>query len=303
MSGGESHEQAPVPTERCSGLPKAFRSRGLTLICVPLLASLALLAWTGYGRSENAPRGLVVLGSEIHDFGECHQGAVLTHTFELANKAGTPIKIVGLETSCSCMAAEDLGATTIASGDSFALPIHFTTGAAQETTSGRIIVHYRKLSKSADSAQPHHVSLRVRADVIPDYRISPREIDFEVIDGLAVQHVSRTFRVVPEAAPDVEIREVSSASGSLSAEILPRTPNVPGVEIKVRLDCSRFTRSRPFNGSVVLSTDSERLPKAIVRVRAKYDALAEAEPDMIVIGSDEEGEIQRDIRVITSRPA
>ncbi|MBA3312560.1 MAG: DUF1573 domain-containing protein [Planctomycetota bacterium] len=242
----------------------------------------------------------------MHDFGEQRQGEELAHTFSLVNQGDAPVKIDGLTTSCHCVVAGDdeLGPMTIAAGARFPLPVRFTTGTAQVTASGRVTVSYHEARDgSAAPGQRGSLTLGVRADIIPDYRVSPSEVNFGVIDGLAVQRVSRTFRVVPEAATDVEISEATSSSSFLTAEILPKRPNDSDVEIKVDLDLSRFTQSKSLSGSIILSSDSERVPKSSVPVLAKYKAPAEARPAMIVVGSDEVGEVSREIKVTTSRPA
>lgn len=243
-----------------------------------------------------------MVGSEEHDFGQHYQDEALTHDFTLVNKASTPVKIVEISTSCGCLVA-GIVKESIAPGESVSFPVRFTTGPAQETASGNIRVVYREVDDSAPSGQPKYVSLRVRADVIPDYRISPKEIDFGLIDGLAVQQAVRIFRVEPEAMPDMAIQEVHSSNAFLGAKILPKEADGSTFRIEVTLDASRFTHSESFSGSVVFSTNSRRVPKAIVYVRGKYNAPAQVEPSMFVIGSDERGEVKRELRIKTTHPA
>ena len=71
----------------------------------------------------------------------------------------------------------------------------------------------------------------------------------------------------------------------------------------VDFDVSGLSQSRSFHGGIVFSTDSERLPKVRVPVRATYKAPAEVRPSSVVVSSDERGEAVRNIRVVTSRPA
>jgi len=262
---------------------------------------LSFLVSVGCAQQGGDPSGLNVVGPEEHDFGKHYQDEVLTHDFTLVNKALKPVQIVEISTSCGCLVAGNVK-ESIAPGESVSLPVRFTTGAAQETASGNIRVAYREVDDTA-SGQPKYISLRVRADVIPDYRISPKEIDFGAIDGLAVQQVSRIFRVVPEAMPDMEIQKVHSSNAFIGAKILPKEADDSSFRVEVTLDASRFTHSESFSGSVVFSTNSKRVPKAIVYVRGKYNAPAQVEPNMIVIGSDERGEAERELRVKTTHPA
>ncbi len=253
-------------------------------------------------RNEEEPGGLVVLGSAEHDLGRHHQEEVLTHEFTLVNKLPTAVKIVDIQTSCGCLVVHKIE-DAIPPGKSVLLPLRFATGAAQETASGDIVVSYRKVSNSADSGKPEYVRLRVRADIIPDYRITPREIDLGEIDGLTCSQLSRIVRVVPEAAVDVKLQEAKSLSAFLHAQILPKETHGAESQVKVSLDFSGFTESREINGSFVLSTDSKRVPKALVYVRGKYKSPAQIVPNVIVIGSDEQGEVARELRITTSQPA
>lgn len=272
------------------------------VLCFPLLGFFAC----GCGGKAGPSFGLAVVGSDSHDFGERGQGELLTHTFSLVNAGRVPVKIDGLTTSCHCVVAGDkeLGPTTVAPGARFALPVRFTTGAAQETASGRVRVGYHEVKGgSKEPGQRGSLLLSVRAAVTPDYRIVPAALDLGVIDGLKSQRVGGTFVVTPGAKADVAVREVSSSNPFLAAEILPKRAGADGVEVRVELDVSRLTQSKSVAGAVILSTDSEKAPKSHVQVRAKYQTPAEARPASIVIASAEAGEVRREIKVVTSRPS
>ncbi len=287
--------------------------RGLSAYRVAIGAAVLALAgaagwWTASIRNVEQPAetiGLVALGPAEHDFGEHRQDEVLTHGFTLVNKTPAPVKIIDVATSCGCLLAEKTEKTQapIAPGASVDLPIRFTTGAAQETASGTIRVGYCRMSSSAASGPPEYVILKVRADVTPDYRISPKEVDFGEVDGLAVQQAAAIIRIQPADLPDVAISEVHCSGDFLKARVLPKTPDDPAIRVQVDFDGASFTQSQAINGSVVFSTNSKRVPKALVYVRGKYDAPAEVEPKTIVIQSSERGEVERDLRITTSRPA
>ncbi len=283
-----------------------MRSLNVTLIRSTLFCFLGTIACMGCGKGERSPSGLVVVGAGVHNFGERHQEELLTHSFSLVNQADVPIRITGFKTSCSCVVAgrdEELGKKTLAPGDTFALPVRFTTGAVQGVASGGIFVHYGEVTGTSELVNQNYLSLLVQAQVIPDYRISPRKVDFGVVDGLAIQQVYRTIRVVPEAAPNLEILDITPSNDVISAQLLPKKGGDTGFEIQIGLDVSKFTQSRSFNGWFFLSTNNEKLPKARVEVHAKYIAPAYAEPDILVIGSNERGEVKREVRVTTSRPS
>jgi len=246
------------------------------------------------------PSGLVVVGPAEHDFGEHHQEEHLTHVFTLVNKTLAPLKIVEVSTSCGCLVAKK-NEEPIAPGASVDLPIRFSTGAAQETASGTVQVGYRKVSDLAASDRPEYVILRVRAAVTPDYRMSPAEVDFGEINGLALEQATRIISVLPAKMPNVEINEVHCSGDFLMARILQKTTDDPAVRIQVSFDGSRLTHSQSINGSVIFSTNSKRVPKAMVYVQGRYDAPVQIEPKAIVIESSERGEAERELRVATSQ--
>ncbi|MCI0380544.1 MAG: DUF1573 domain-containing protein, partial [Gemmataceae bacterium] len=276
------------------------------LTIAALVYSTALLTKASV---DGSARGLVVVGSEEHYFGECRQGDVLTHTFTLINDAETPVQIVQLATNCGCLRvdnARDLGVKTIAPGERVALSISFIVPGVQDTASGRAIVAYRPAGDSSKAGAPSYVKLLAQAHVLPDYRISPSELDFGFIDGLRVQQVSRTLRITP-AAENVQVQKVSSPNDFLRAQIVPPkaddSGDDPGIDVRVTVDVSRFAQSQSFNGSLIIATDSKRLSKALVAVRGKYAAAVEVEPSAIVLESDQVGEVSREVKVVSSHPS
>ena len=183
-----------------------FSSRPSLRLLWPSLSLMACLGCSSHVGKEHSQPGLVVLDSELHDFGERNQGEVLTHTFSLVNRSSVPLKIAGLETSCNCVVAR-LSGTLVEPERTLAVPVHFTTGGSQEAASARVNVHYRAVD--APQSDDRSLGLRLQARVRPDYRISPDQIDFGVIDGLAIQQVSHTVRIAPEAVADIRILRIT----------------------------------------------------------------------------------------------
>jgi hypothetical protein len=278
-------------------------------LCHTVVYSTTLLTIAGCGGRSAPARGLMAVGSEEHDFGECRQGDVLTHTFSLINNTETPVQIVQLTTSCGCFTvdnARELRVKPIAPGETVALSIRFTVPGVQDEASGRAVVAYRAAGDLPDAGAPSSVSLLAHVRVLPDYRISPSELDFGSIDGLSVQEVSRTLRIAP-AAENVEVQKVSSPNDFLRAEIVGTkaddSGDDSGIDVRVTLDVSRFTQSRSFEGSLIIATNSKRFANALVPVRGEYAAPVQVEPSTILVGSDQDGEVSRELKVVSSRPS
>ena len=273
----------------------------------PILGSAILVAvvacWVmGRGKSPQQQAAVGVSGSALYDFGECRQGETLAHTFSLINESRATIEIGRLKTSCQCLIAGTrvgIQNRRLAPGEELEVPVRFQTRANQEALAGEVIIEYANLDGASQAGQTNFVKLEVRANIIPDFRISPRELDFGSISGIAVKEVRRTLRVEPVALLDLAIHEVSCSNPRLRARLLPRAADDSAYEIEVTLDVSDLNESRSVGGTLILATTSERLPKANVRVLGEYNAAAEAEPGMIVVGSNVSGEVVRELRVTT----
>ena len=274
-----------------------------------VLSCVVLIAYAGCEGTGDTPVGLIVRGSPVHNFGRCQQGDELTHTFTLVNRTSTPIKVVRLNSSCGCLVASDVDGFVKASipcDAEVTLPIQFTVGGSQDTATARVDVFYQPAgdaveSNSSGQMKLERLSLLVQADVIPDYRISPSKIDFGVIDGFETRQISRTIHITPEALDQVRIRDVRPSVGLLTARVLPGGSDAEGYEIKVCLNFSKLNQSQTVDCSLVLETDSTRLPSVLVPVHAEYRSPVSIAPESIVVGSDEVGEVKKEICIVTSR--
>ncbi|MGH7135448.1 MAG: DUF1573 domain-containing protein, partial [Pirellulales bacterium] len=294
--------------------PPAAVGAGALVIVISVVAFAGLLS-AGCGRSNvassNAPNaahgGLAIAEPELFDFGEHRQDELLSHDFTIVNRGQAPIEIVGLKTSCPCIraAVEDwVAAVGIEPGQSFPLTVQMPASDAQDSVSGWAAVDYRTQHNGSPSpTKVRSLTVRFRAAITPDYRISPRSIDLGTVDGLALKEVIRTVHLAPAAVADVQVKDVKSASPFLTAEILRERATDGGVDVAIRVDPSHFAGRESFNGSIVLATGSPRVPNAVITVRGTYNAPAVAEPSVIVIGSDEEGTVERIVRLTTSRAA
>ncbi len=69
------------------------------------------------------------------------------------------------------------------------------------------------------------------------------------------------------------------------------------------LDVSSFTQSRAFRGHVVVTTNSEMLPKCLVPVKAQYLSPVDIQPSSIIVSSDRTGDVEEEFRIFTSCPS
>lgn len=280
-------------------------ARLLAAWCHRLVAMTMLLAVAGCMKRTSLPASVVV-DAPVHDFGECHQGEELSHTFEVSNHADVPLEIIEAISSCRCIVAgSDAGLPdlTIAPHGTIRIPVRLHVGSVQGIADGRVVVRYRFTNVSSDSTSNRFFDLRLRAVVLADYRVVPSRLDFGEIDGLAVKQVSQTIRVVPEALRSLEIQDVSSDSAYVCSQVLSKVTNDPSFDIKVDLDVSEFTKSQSIDSSVILTTNSTRNPKLLVPVHAKYCSPVEVDPNFVIIRSNELGEVEQRLSVAASCPA
>ncbi|MGO8747239.1 MAG: DUF1573 domain-containing protein [Thermoguttaceae bacterium] len=278
----------------------ARSSRAAVLGCFCVVSATC----AGCGKAAPPSFGLTA-DSQTHNFGERRQGQELSHVFTLTNPTDVPIDIVRALSSCHCVVAGkdgELPDTRILPHETMRVPVRFQTGLSG-ASSGRLVVFYRFETEPADAPPQRFLALELRAQVVADYRITPVEIDFGEIDGLSTQRVTRNVRITPEASKKVVVRNVRTTSGFLTARLLPASRDDFGSTVEVALDASRFSESRPCDGAVLLLTDSVQAPEAAIDVRGRYLAPATIEPAMVVIGSDDQGEVKRDLRVSSRQPS
>lgn len=212
------------------------RRRSSSQHLVGLACGVALIALTGCGGVRSAPKGLVALETSDHDFGNCRQGASLNHTFTLVNTTKHPLKVVGLETSCSCLVADNeggLGEAMLAPGARFAVPVRFSPAVDEGSATGTVKVLFSNHGEPATIKDLRRLSLNVRANVQPDYRIAPRFLDFGEIDGLTAKRTTRTITVTPAAFADVQVTDVRTTCEPMSARLVPSPSGEPRFAVEV----------------------------------------------------------------------
>jgi hypothetical protein len=99
---------------------------------------------------------------------------------------------------------------------------------------------------------------------------------------------------------DLKVTAVSTGSRFVKAAIGP--PDSQGIqEVKVSLALAGLSRSQRFLSHVIISTQSDRLPRARVPITAQYAAPVEIVPDSVVLDSDTTGPVKRQFAIKTSR--
>lgn len=265
------------------------------------LSSLSLVALVGCARSDpnSNGNGLQALESTEHYFGTVRQGEVLSHSFSLVNSMKTNVKIIGVLTSCTCVVAGDktFSVSEIGPGEQALLPVKFSSSSPMESVEGRVIVRYCSVESPQLMKQ---LRLRVRADVLQDYRVVPALVDVGKIDGLDDPEIRRVIEIEPRALTDLSIQDVSTSNDFITPRIIDGEGTC---SVEVKLDLSRIVRSQKLNGLVLVSTNSTRMPTAAIRIQGTYQPAVTASPDAIVVPSNKFGVREREIQFLTARAA
>lgn len=247
---------------------------------------------------------LVTDGKSEHDFGKCRPGDVLEHIFKVVNRSSKPLEILDVKTSCACLVRigrQSHQTITVDPGSAFELPMRFVIGPTfEDAVTGRILVTYR--NSVVENERPlWELDLRVRAEVEPDYRISPSVVDFGEVDGLTTTTLTRAVQIMPFATGDFKIYGVFSPSSHLRARIEEPTGNGAKLNVTIQADFGGFTENRSLDGHLVIKSNSPRVPQALLATRGSFVAPIQLAPTSIIIGSDENGEVRRALTVRTTR--
>ena len=275
----------------------------LFLVC---LCWLALISGCSAQSAPPLPvkGGLEVIGGNSYDFGEQPQKTELYNEFTLVNNSSVPIRFTGIQSSCGCTWAQDndkIVGSRLGPNDYLDFIVFLSTGSQQTAASGKIRLDYRHETDDPNLAFEGKLILQVEATILPDYRMEPLELDFGEINGLDVQKVQKRLRITPEQLKSLVVDEIRPSIDVLTINIVSMDDNV--YEAEVTLDVSSFTENRDLRGHLVVSTNSEAVPKGIVRVKAKYVAPVNVQPSAIIISSDQEGMVEEAILISTSSPS
>ena len=253
--------------------------------------------------SQPSRKGLTVLDSSSHDFGEVKQNAQLRHDFVLTNNVDVPIRIVGMKSSCSCTWSEGndrFVGSEIAPKQKIDIPIFLNTGTLQDKASGQIAIIYRYQSDDPKWSGDDSLTLEVSGTLLPDYRIEPLDLSFGEIHALETQTAKRSFRVTPVQRESLEILDIKSSSNLYTTNIL--SSGKEGYEVEVTFDGSSLANSETVGGHLIIETDSQTVPRGLVTLAATYLAPLTAEPSFILISSDTEGTVQEKVQITSSVP-
>jgi len=247
------NKTAPVTAENSHNADSNISHVSVATPTAPVFAPI-LPGTPNVAVSSTPPRysrkGLTALDSPQYDFGEVKQNTELRYDFVLTNNVEVPIRIVGMQSSCSCTWSEsndNFVGSIIAPNQKIDYPVFINTGTYQDKANGKINIIYRYQSDDPKWEGEEKLTLEVNATILPDYRIEPLDLSFGEIHVLETQTAKRRFRITPVQMETLEILDIKSSSDLYTTNIL--SSGKEGYEVEVTFDGSSLANSERMENS------------------------------------------------------
>jgi len=243
----------------------------------------------------------VVLSPSSIDFGDVRQNDDLVRTVRVVNQHEHPIVVTRVETSCGCTSALDAEGKRLESQEGYDVPVSVKTGSHDGLRTASLTLHYSAAGPArGSSAETNSVSCRIRANIIPDFRVEPESIDFGVHDQSDL--VSKTIRLVPVRVRNIQIKSLISTNQAFIAERSGEDDS-GAVLVKLTFDPKKLLSPGPTAGTLIVSTDSVNTPTGRAALQARYRAPVDIEPASVVIARDITGRVQKVVKLVTHYPS
>ncbi|MCA9771640.1 MAG: DUF1573 domain-containing protein [Myxococcales bacterium] len=268
------------PRERLGALVFAAGAAALAAGCQPAtytpansVAAEATSPW-----HPEAPRpvgGRIVFDVRDHDFGQIHQGDLLSFDFPYRNAGDAPLKVDRVAASCGCTAATST-ATSLGPGGQGAVKTTMRTKGMRGRVSKTVTVY------SNDAESPRTL-LHLLATVVADVELQPRFINF----GHVRAGQGPTDRVEIQVAKDrkIQILDVESSSPHFAA----RLEESDGRRFIV-VSLSPDTPVGALNERVTVYTSSKQDRAVSLSVQAIIQGLVAVTPVSVSFGAIPSGE-------------
>jgi len=240
----------------------------------------------------------LTLDKSYHDFGKSRQGQTLVHAFRMTNGGKKPIKIVKVESSCSCTTTNDIADRVIQPNQTVDLPVSIQTGPGDGHESGRITLYYNSLAQA--DPKTYFAVASVVTDVDPDYRIRPTLLDFGTVASF--EPVSRIVRIRPERMADVSVVKLSSSKKAFSTRQVATPVGEQDLYVEVVFSGYHLWRSEALEAAITIDTTSLGNKSTQILARVHFIAPVQVEPMSVIVGSQEVGTVVREIKFDSIQP-
>jgi hypothetical protein len=288
---------------------------GGVAVCAVLYGAFTVkeaLPYLHHTESRDRDSGVVITPASF-DFGSVHQAEVMTHAFALSNRSRRAIRLIHVNSSCSCTVPPlSLQGRVLQPGDTCELPVAFRTGGRDGPISGIVGIVFQDAEHSGDSASETSSggqrSVIVRAEVVPDFRLVPSGIDFGRIDEKSV--ATRYVRLEPKALTDLCIKAVRVSGRLFEAGERVMDTKTGVITVPITLKAAGSGRPQgPVRELLEVTTNSRRVPEVRIALTATFQAAIIVEPPTLVFLSGQNGDgnrstawSQRQVRLSAESP-
>lgn len=243
-------------------------------ICgIACIATLFALGFAAFRLSRTADLGSgVSFDVAAIDLGDLAQGESVTREFTLRNRLNVPITIAAIETSCSCSTLPEKIRDIVAPNDQITIPVTMHAGGHDGRLSAKVSVYYR-----IGSEPLRHVADAVlSAQVLPDFRLEPKLLDFGTVTEL--DSVRRSVEIRPAGLLDAKVLDASSSHESFRI----RADRISSSRLFVQFNPPSELQSQHLTSVITIKTNSKRLPVAKLFARANFRSTLEVTPTSLV---------------------
>ena len=262
-----------------------------------LVFSVLLVVWLHSNERNQSPRyqdadNKLFINPVRLDFGKIRPWDAPEKKLLLRNNTNQPITISGVAVTCSCIKAS-LDPTTLNPGDELLLSVKLTLDKYRsDNVKGEVYVRY-----GDHKMRPAH-PIPVTARIIPEYTITPNDIDFGLVRHMDASENQLLFTTdAGVSITSLNITGPFTAETTEAQEQDPPTQNniipsasttLPPSKVKQSFILLRLMPDAPLgilHGSITIHTDCARKPEAKVTLRAERRGVdCVIKPKVLVFG-------------------
>jgi hypothetical protein len=271
---------------------RRLRMWGVGVVALTVL-SLSFLAAAprveGLQSSEGHPATQLEFVPATVDFGRVDPYTANTRAVQIRNNSPRPIALKGVQSSCSCTLAA-LRQYTVPAGGSVPLDIRLDLQHYNSDT-----VHTRIVAVPAESGL-EATSLEVSADIVPEFTVSPAELDLGKIKYGT--ETAGEFRVRKVGGPPARVVGVEAPS-EWDVAFKSIGPDAYAIKVAVKPDAPQGLHA----GRIAVLTDLVRRPRLELPVRCETVGIeCTVTPRVVVFGPVPPGNPAGSVEVRNSNP-
>ncbi len=213
--------------------------------------------------------------TQTFDFGNARQGAVLHHTFQVANNGKGPVTVGRVQTTCGCTVATVKKDTVVEPGKSLDVPVDLNLRGKHNPVESKVIVNYA-------------------GDVIPDELVLKGSVSAEYPDVVTLPKVKRgeqpeqvvTLSTYP-GQPPLAVQDI--AFDPAKFEVTSK----PGAKVGTVDVVFKPALGAPYGSvtdQVVIKTNDAEAPEKPIAVRTHVLKPLEATQPWLMLRPGKEGE-------------